>query len=331
VNGAVSGVNALTLDNGTNLTAGSVTVGSETLGGNVTTSGSQTVNGAVTQNTASTLTAGGSISVAGPVTGSKDLTAKSTGGAVTFGNTVNVGNLNVSAVNGINLAGNVTSTGSQTYNGDITVASALNKLTLDAGSTLNTTGAFRTSPDMQLTLKSGGAMSVDASNLSPVSTLDITSGGNVDLRNASLDNNGTGVIATSGITVTKPVAASLNSATDLLKIAPQTPSILILDPGSLQIPADQSTYFLSGNVNANSALFQQSFFLSFAFGGIDSQVDEFIRTALRQDAGVLPVENQVLLGNTPIADVVAPLTYPSLQIRMPDCVEEQRKGEPCHR
>jgi hypothetical protein len=48
---------------------------------------------------------------------------------------------------------------------------------------------------------------------------------------------------------------------------------------------------------------------------------------LRDDAGILSVENLVVLGNTPLDEVVAPLTFESLLIKVPDCLEQQRNQE----
>jgi hypothetical protein len=42
---------------------------------------------------------------------------------------------------------------------------------------------------------------------------------------------------------------------------------------------------------------------------------------------VLPVENLVLFGGATVDTVVAPLSFPSLLIRLPDCLEAQRNGE----
>ena len=112
-----------------------------------------------------------------------------------------------------------------------------------------------------------------------------------------------------GVFVTAP-QGNVNSPSDPL----------VLDPG---------TPFLSGTALASfSNLLLGS---SDATGAMQSETDRFIRLMLRNDAGVLPVENLVLLGNTPLDAVVAPLTFPSLLIRLPDCLAEQRNGDRCAR
>ena len=55
--------------------------------------------------------------------------------------------------------------------------------------------------------------------------------------------------------------------------------------------------------------------------------ERFLRTQQRADAGLLGLENLVLFGGLSLDAVVAPLSFPSLLIREPRCLEEQRKGD----
>ncbi|MBX7169082.1 MAG: DUF4214 domain-containing protein [Pirellulales bacterium] len=133
--------------------------GATSLAGNVTTTGAQTYNDAVTLTGSAILASTGNaaITLASTVNGAFDLTVNTTG-ATTFGGVVGgtsaLTSLTTNAGGTTSLAGNVTTTGAQTYNDAVTLAAniTLAGTNVTFGSTLNSDGTPRS-----LTVNASGA------------------------------------------------------------------------------------------------------------------------------------------------------------------------------
>jgi hypothetical protein len=194
---------------------------------------------------------------------------------------------------------------------NITVSPAVTTLALTSGGQLTSQGTFSNPAGMSLALTGNSGVDFNASKMTPVKVLTArSSGGEILFRNSGSANTGQGVLATGGIVVSAP-AGRLNT--------PDNP--LVIDPGTPSLRAES---LAPGGIWFSSPFIQLVIDFS---GSMQSETDRFIRTQLRQDAGVLPVENLVLFGGATIDTVVAPLSFPSLLIRLPDCLEAQRNGE----
>ncbi len=175
--GGTTGLTSLTTDAG----------GTTSLGGNVSTSGAQTYNdnASLTGDVIAASTGNQAIAFSGTVDGAKNLTVN-TAGATTFGGVVGGTNkltsLTTDAGGTTSLGGNVSTTGAQTYNdnvsltGDVIAASSTNQAiafsgTVDGGKnlTVNTTGTTTfggvvggTTALTSLTTNAGGTTSLGA-------------------------------------------------------------------------------------------------------------------------------------------------------------------------
>ena len=87
-------------------------------------------------------------------------------------------------------------------------------------------------------------------------------------------------------------------------------------------------YWIAGNVGTDVVTATILNFSVSAVSAIYAETARFLRTQQRADAGLLGLENLVMFGNLPLDAVVAPLSFPSLLIREPRCLDEQRKSTP---
>jgi hypothetical protein len=105
-------------------------------------------------------------------------------------------------------------------------------------------------------------------------------------------------------------------------IHPRTPSIVITG-----VNPTVKNYWIAGNVGTDVVTAKILGFSVSAVSAMHAETAQFLRTQQRADAGLLGLENLVLFGNLSLDAVIAPLSFPSLLIREPRCLEEQRKGD----
>ena len=189
-------------------------------GGGVTTTGAQTYNDNVTLGANTTLTTTNStVTFSGTVNGAQSLTVSVGTGLVSFGGAVGGGtalsSVSVTSTNGAPNAitlRNVTTSGTQTYTGNVTLGAATSLTTTSNGSvsitgtvsgaqdftlSANGTGTVSFGGDVTVGATAAGALSISASSLSLGSGVDISTAGvngNISLTVDGLSLGGTNTI-----------------------------------------------------------------------------------------------------------------------------------------
>jgi hypothetical protein len=194
----------------------------------------------------------------------------------------------------------------------------------DSSASTLTVARMQVDPTAAVDVETINDLVIDAAQLSPVKLLVAKAPqGSVLFQNSSTVRNGApGVLATQAIDVTISTSGQLNTQADPLYINPLTPSLLVT--GDRFVPQN---VWIAGNTSAYSPQATTNFLSTSAVSAIHAETARFLRMMQRADAGLLGVENLVLFGNLSLDAVVAPLSFQSLLIRQPRCLEEQRKGE----
>jgi hypothetical protein len=195
---------------------------------------------------------------------------------------------------------------------------------LDTSASTLTVAKMQVAPTASVTLQSPANLVINTLQLSPVRLLTVVSPTiKFEDSDIAITNGSPGVIATEKIDVTISPDGSLNTPDDPMYIHPQTPSIVITGVNPVS-----KNYWIAGNVGTDVVTARVLGFSVSAVSSIYAEVARFLRTQQRADAGLLGLENLVMFGNLPLDAVVAPLSFPSLLIREPRCLEEQRRGDP---
>ena len=88
-----------------------------------------------------------------------------------------------------------------------------------------------------------------------------------------------------------------------------------------------NNFFIAGNIAAHDQTRGSLFTAQDFASAMHAETARFLRIQQRADAGLLGLENLVLFGSLSLDAVVAPLSFPSLLIREPRCLQEQRRGD----